>query len=609
MKATRFPTPDVETIRLEQSNAHKPTKGADHPVTSAEAANSSENACMSRQLAPLTPQVKTRRLRQSKTRKSTKGTERASTSPFRSFKASRSASASGDMPRQQLLPILLVAFLLILGGLACSASGSDNVIYVTATPLFDANGNIIIPPTMTPAESSPTPTTPTPNPTRVMPDDSGAYMVQPGDTLLSIAQLYDLPVTDILAVNDIPNPNALEVGQVLTIPGGSRTFGPGNKLIPDSELVYSSTASGFSITGTVKFRQGFLKAYSEDIDGETLSGVEIIDFVATNYSVNPRLLLALLEYRGGWLNTAMPDEPALSYPMGLYESGREGLFRQMLDAADALNEGYYGWKYRGNLAVTLGDNTRVLFDPALNPGTVGVQYMLALTTASEQWKFDVSPAGFFQTYLTLFGDPFIKPVEPITPPDLTQPTLTLPFAPGEEWVYTGGPHGGYNSGSAWSAVDFAPPEPPEALKIAQGDCYVSPNWVTAAAPGVIARSGEGYVILDLDGDGDEHTGWTIVHLHMDDYERIAEGTVVQAGDKLAHPSCEGGFSTGTHFAALQRRVDSGRVSGVSALCERAAVPVGRMDNARLYRAGIPGIHDARGRRWLPAGRANARIRE
>jgi len=42
--------------------------------------------------------------------------------------------------------------------------------------------------------------------------------------------------------------------------------------------------------------------------------------------------------------------------------------------------------------------------------------------------------------------------------------------------------------------------------MAQGDCYVSPNWVTAAAPGVIARSGEGYVVLDLDGDGDEHTG-------------------------------------------------------------------------------------------------------
>jgi LasA protease len=137
--------------------------------------------------------------------------------------------------------------------------------------------------------------------------------------------------------------------------------------------------------------------------------------------------------------------------------------------------------------------------------------------------------------------------EPLTPPDLAQPALTLPFAQGEEWVYTGGPHGGYNSGSAWSAIDFAPPEPPDELVNAQGSCYVSQNWVTAAAPGVIARSGDGYVILDLDGDGNEHTGWTLVHLHIDDSERIPAGVSVQAGDKLGHPSCEGGFSNGTHL--------------------------------------------------------------
>jgi murein DD-endopeptidase MepM/ murein hydrolase activator NlpD len=88
--------------------------------------------------------------------------------------------------------------------------------------------------------------------------------------------------------------------------------------------------------------------------------------------------------------------------------------------------------------------------------------------------------------------------------------------------------------------------------MAQGDCYVSPNWVTAAVPGVIARSGEGYVVLDLDGDGDEHSGWTLVYLHIDDYERIAAGTQVQVGDKLGHPSCQGGVSTGTHLHFSRR---------------------------------------------------------
>jgi hypothetical protein len=178
--------------------------------------------------------------------------------------------------------------------------------------------------------------------------------------------------------------------------------------------------------------------------------------------------------------------------------------------------------------------------------------MLSLTTDSAQWQRDVHPNGFFNTYLALFGDPFARAVEPITPPGLTQPLLTLPFASGEEWVYTGGPHGAYNSGSAWGAVDFAPPEPPEDIRLAQGSCYVSPNWVTASAPGVIARSGNGYVVLDLDGDGNEHTGWTLVHLHIDNYQIIAPGATVQLGDKLGHPSCEGGFSNGTHLHIARR---------------------------------------------------------
>jgi hypothetical protein len=140
----------------------------------------------------------------------------------------------------------------------------------------------------------------------------------------------------------------------------------------------------------------------------------------------------------------------------------------------------------------------------------------------------------------------------LVPPDLKQPAFTFPFASGETWFFTGGPHGGYNSGSAWSAVDFAPPAPPDDLIFEQGYCYISPHWVTAVAPGVIARSGDGYVILDLDFDGNEHTGWTAMYLHISSSGIIAEGTRVNTGDRLGHPSCEGGFSTATHLHFARR---------------------------------------------------------
>jgi murein DD-endopeptidase MepM/ murein hydrolase activator NlpD len=91
-----------------------------------------------------------------------------------------------------------------------------------------------------------------------------------------------------------------------------------------------------------------------------------------------------------------------------------------------------------------------------------------------------------------------------------------------------------------AALDFAP----GAL---EGGCAESFEWVTAVAAGKIVRVDNGSVLLDLDGDGREATGWVILYLHIGEKDRIAEGAFVEAGDRLGHPSCEGGTSTGTHF--------------------------------------------------------------
>src|SRR5690606_8939231 len=96
--------------------------------------------------------------------------------------------------------------------------------------------------------------------------------------------------------------------------------------------------------------------------------------------------------------------------------------------------------------------------PGLNPGTVGVQHMLSQFNTYENWQQQVEPSGFYQTYVTYFGDPFIGAVDPLVPANIQQPELTLPFPAGEVWFFTGGPHGGWGSGSAWAAIDFAPPD-------------------------------------------------------------------------------------------------------------------------------------------------------
>jgi murein DD-endopeptidase MepM/ murein hydrolase activator NlpD len=47
----------------------------------------------------------------------------------------------------------------------------------------------------------------------------GSYTVRRGDTLHHIAQRYGVTVSSLMTANGISNPRALEVGQVLTIPG------------------------------------------------------------------------------------------------------------------------------------------------------------------------------------------------------------------------------------------------------------------------------------------------------------------------------------------------------------------------------------------------------
>jgi len=44
------------------------------------------------------------------------------------------------------------------------------------------------------------------------------YTVQKGDILYNLALKFDVTVEDIVAINDIPNPKSLTVGQVIRIP-------------------------------------------------------------------------------------------------------------------------------------------------------------------------------------------------------------------------------------------------------------------------------------------------------------------------------------------------------------------------------------------------------
>lgn len=385
-------------------------------------------------------------------------------------------------------------------------------------------------------------TSPTPDAPRILPTaraDADQYVVQAGDTLGSIAEGFGISVEALMAANGLTDPNVLSVGQVLLIPVAEPGLrGPSFKIIPDSELVYGPASADFNIADFVGQRGGYLSAFVEEVNGEYLTSAQIIELVAQNYSVNPRLLIALIEHRTGWVSNPTPFQT--DYALGIAEFSRLGLYYQLTYAADELNRGYYHWRANAVSAWVLADGTVVLVDATINAGTAGVQNLFASLDDRFTWEIDVTAGGLYQTYTNLFGIPFDRSVEPLIPFGLTQPRMALPFERGVTWAFTGGPHGGWDDGSAWAALDFAP-------VTEDSGCFSSDNWVTAVTDGVIVRTGDGQVIQDIDGDGLEQTGWVVLYMHIEARERIEPGTRVRAGQRIGHPSCEGGLSNATHL--------------------------------------------------------------
>ena len=472
-----------------------------------------------------------------------------------------------------------MGLLVLLTG--CARQPAGQIVIITATfpsevaVVGPADGNNLA---LTPVQSvpdatplatlalSPVPlqaaTNPTPNPSRTLPDLPQEHVVQAGESLSAIAQRYNVSLSAMLEVNTLLNPDILSVGQTLNLPDGPATRGPSDKILPDGRIVRGPGSSGFDIAAFVENQPGYIRLSSDTVlkrgaNGagfeQRLTASEVIAQVSIEYSVDPRVLLILLEYRAGWLSQLNQPDERRSHPLiSIANSAgidRSGLYRQLAWAANELNRGYYGWKYRQFLTLDFVDGARLAYGDGLNPGTVALQYLLSRNTTLTQWQADVSPNGFFSLYYAYFGDPFAESVDPLMPPGLTQPLLQLPFNQGEIWYYTGGAHGGWGTGSGWSALDFAPPDDRSS---SEGFCFTSNAWVTAVAPGVIARSAEGTVILDLDGDFDESTGWTIQYLHLDPSTTIAAGSSVSAGDNIGRASCAGGFSTATHLHIARR---------------------------------------------------------
>ncbi len=426
---------------------------------------------------------------------------------------------------------LLAAWLALLAGLTACLPVAPEVAPETPTP------------------SPPASYGPTPLPTRTAfpPGELLPYTVQSGDTLPALAGHFNSTEQEIRAANpELPAYTTLPPGLRLEIPAYylPLTTTP-YQALPDSEVVNGPSAVGFDTREEILKRPGFLGALSDYAFRKERPAWDVIDVVARNYSIHPRLLLTLLEHQTQAMSKPFPDESELTYPLGYEDSRYRGLNRQLVWAAERLNDGYYGWRTGELRDFELADGLQARPDSYQNAGSVAIQYLFAGLMGQEDFERAVGPEGLAATYTALWKSPSSEQSMALIPGDLQQPRWSLPFIPNRIWDFTGGPHSAWGASLPLGALDFAPPA-------MEGGCAWSGEWIAAPAAGKVTRSEEAIVELDVDGDDDPRTGWVVFFFHVAEQDRVPQGAEVHAGDRLGHPSCEGGRATGTHFHLARR---------------------------------------------------------
>lgn len=366
------------------------------------------------------------------------------------------------------------------------------------------------------------------------------YVAQSGDTLPMLAARFGSSIEEIR----IDNPQIPE--DATTMPPGfpmkmriyyQPFWGSQYQILPDAAFVNGPDAVDFDLRAFLETTPGWFKTYETYVQEQHRDATELIRWISENYSLNPKLLLALIEFQTGALTDPNRTQASDGAFLG-FDGSYRGVYLQLFYVGDLLNDGYYRFRTADLLSIEHLDGRVETVDPWQNAATVSLQAYFSKLLSGDDYLHAISADGFAKTYQTLFGDPWRRNTT-VLPGTLRQPELILPFRPGTTWAYTGGPHTGWGALRPYAAIDFAPPTD------SQG-CVPTNEFAVAMADGIVARTDVGTIMLDLDGDGDERTGWVILYLHLAEIGRLQVGSRVQQGDALGKPSCEGGNATGTH---------------------------------------------------------------
>jgi LysM repeat protein/murein DD-endopeptidase MepM/ murein hydrolase activator NlpD len=440
---------------------------------------------------------------------------------------------------RKILLLLIVTLLVLVG---CNFPIKDLGVvlrrYATLDPAIFETGRTPTPPTIenTPAVLG----TAIPYP-QVDEQLYHVYAAQSGDTLNVVASHFGVALEEISSPRPIPAGGIIAPGQYLVIPKNDTNRVLRGMILPDSAVINSPCAQDFNVAEFVSNAGGYLSSFSQLVAGERISGAAVVQRVADNQSVSPLLLLAFIEYRARLVYGSLPPVD-IYHPLNMNNRHFQGLYQELSLAARMLNTGYYGWRYGTLNDVVFTDELGTRIAANLNAGSAGVMHLFAALYPSYEWEARLLGAdGFTQLYASMFGDPMLcaARVEPLLTDQVPAPDLQLPFGEGEVWAFTAGPHYSWVEGTPLGALDFAP-------NVRNAGCAVAASYARAAATGRVTRADNGVVVLTLEDENGQPTGWEVLYLHIAAQDSVSKGTRLNTNDPIGHPSCEGGSATGTH---------------------------------------------------------------
>jgi len=331
----------------------------------------------------------------------------------------------------------------------------------------------------------------------------------------------------VVALLTVRGPSSAAIGQEPAVAA---------PLLSDEAFVFHPSLAEFNVADALRAANSGLLGYEETLDGRTVGAAETVEAIAREYSLSPKLLLALLEWRGGLVSALASDPAAVDYAFG---SPTAGLAAQLDAAARPLFDAFYAY--------------RAAPDRASEMPNAATAALAALPVAG-RLASAADAADFVAVYTRLFGDPLHGQLI-LAAPTSPMPGARLPWTAGQAWNYNGGPHN--NNGGTfgcewgtdgcpsgpWSSVDFGPMDRTALENLcgsAEGEKY-SAWWAVAARGGTVSHGSttSGTVIVDH-GDG-----WSTYYTHLSLTGKVAPGPIDQ-GEAVGHPSCQGN-TTGIHL--------------------------------------------------------------